>query len=68
MVPLDDEEADNSGEIVAKAPAIMLGYLNKPEETKAYFTEDGFAKTGDLGTVDSDGCIKFISRLHSLFR
>ena len=37
------------GEIVAKTSTMMKGYLNRPDENKKFFCEDGFARTGDLG-------------------
>ena len=46
------------GEIAVKGPMVMQGYYNMPEETKAVFTEDGFFKTGDLGSIDKEGYIK----------
>ena len=37
------------GEILAKTPTMLQGYLNRPDETKKFFCEDGFVRTGDLG-------------------
>jgi long-subunit acyl-CoA synthetase (AMP-forming) len=37
------------GEILAKNATMMKGYLKREEETKKFFTDDGFARTGDLG-------------------
>ncbi|MBP7174902.1 MAG: AMP-binding protein [Thermoclostridium sp.] len=43
------------GEIVTKGPHVMKGYLKNEELTKSVFTEDGFFKTGDCGSIDQDG-------------
>jgi long-chain acyl-CoA synthetase len=44
----------NEGEIICKGPGVMLGYLNKPDETAATL-KDGWLHTGDLGRFDEDG-------------
>ena len=36
----------------------MKGYFNKPEETKAVFTEDGWFKTGDAGNIDDQEILR----------
>lgn len=54
------------GEIAVKGPMVMQGYYNMPDETKAVFTEDGFFKTGDLGSIDSEGYIKLCGRAKNL--
>jgi acyl-CoA synthetase (AMP-forming)/AMP-acid ligase II len=34
---------------------VMVGYLNRPDETSKAFDEDGFLHTGDTAKYDEDG-------------
>mgnify|MGYP001118785996 CR=1 FL=1 len=43
------------GEIVARGRNIMKGYYKNEAQTAEVFTEEGFFRTGDLGTIDSKG-------------
>ncbi len=50
------------GEIQIKGDNVMMGYYKLPDETKAYFTEDGWLKTGDIGYFDKDDYLVFGER------
>lgn len=57
-VRIDSEDPYNIvGEIQVRGENVMLGYYKNEEATKATFTEDGWLRTGDLGTINKDNHI-----------
>jgi len=56
-------QGDNiRGNLEIKSPCRMKGYFKQPELTKAFFTEDGFAKTGDIAIRDENGYYDVLGR------
>ena len=67
MKLLDDDGREvttlgQSGEIAIKGPQVMAGYWQRPDETAKVMTEDGYFKTGDIGTMDARGLFKIVDR------
>jgi long-chain acyl-CoA synthetase len=58
----------SNGEIQMKSGGLMLGYYKEPEQTKAAFTDDGWLKTGDKGSLDAEGNLKITGRVKDLFK
>lgn len=61
-------DTDEEGEVQARGPFIMLGYLNRPDATAAAIDADGWLHTGDVGRMDQDGRIRLAGRLTEMFK
>lgn len=55
------------GELQVKTPALFLGYLNDPEQTRESFHEGWFC-TGDLVRRDAEGYYYFVARQKDIIR
>ena len=62
LVPLGGE-----GEIRVRTPSLLKSYWNKPEAT-AQSLVDGWLRTGDIGTIDSDGFLHFLGRRKEMLK
>ena len=62
----DDEGRElpigEQGEICARGPQVMPGYWQRPDETAAVMTTDGFFRTGDIGVMDEQGRVRIVDR------
>ncbi|KAA3616539.1 MAG: hypothetical protein DWQ05_12475 [Calditrichaeota bacterium] len=66
---VDDEQHQvapgDIGEIMIRSKQVMKYYLNRPEATKAVFS-NGWLNTGDVGKIDADGYLCLVDRKKDL--
>lgn len=51
-----------AGEIVLRGAQIMTGYWNRPDETAAVLSPEGWLRTGDVGRLDEEGYVFIVDR------
>jgi long-chain acyl-CoA synthetase len=56
-----------AGEIQVRGQNVMQGYYKNEDATNTIFTEDGWLKTGDLGTLDNNNNVFIRGRSKSMF-
>ncbi|MET0297121.1 MAG: AMP-binding protein [Microbacterium sp.] len=56
------------GEVWLRGPNVMLGYLNRPEETARTLDADGFLHTGDVAVYHRDGYFSIVDRVKELIK
>lgn len=66
-IRIDSDDPQNvAGEIQARGKNITVGYYKNPEANAVAFTDDGWFRTGDLGTIDENGNIFIRGRIKSM--
>jgi long-chain acyl-CoA synthetase len=63
---LASRNEQGEGEIETRGPSVFAGYRNNAEANAAAFTEDGWFRTGDLGTIDADAYVTITGRLKEM--
>jgi acyl-CoA synthetase (AMP-forming)/AMP-acid ligase II len=64
----EDVAAGEVGELWARGPQVMKGYLNRPDATAETIDADGWLRTGDLCRADEDGYLYVVDRLKELIK
>jgi 4-coumarate--CoA ligase len=66
----DGTEGDvgEDGEVLARGPQVVMGYLNNDKATHDTFDKDGFLHTGDRGAIDEEGMIHISDRIKELIK
>lgn len=60
-IRINNPDDNGSGEVWAKAASVMKGYYKNEQLTKEAF-EEGWFKTGDIGSIDKDGFLHINGR------
>ena len=60
-------DGKSAGEILIRGPWITGSYHDAPG-SESQFTEDGFWKSGDAGTIDAEGYLKITDRVKDLIK
>ena len=54
------------GELWVRGPQVMLGYWNRPDETREMLDEQGWLHTGDVAVVDDEGYLSIVDRIKDM--
>lgn len=55
-----------AGELCVRGPQVMKGYWQRPQETLAVMTSDGFLRTGDIAIMEADGYLRIVDRIKDM--
>lgn len=56
------------GEILARGPQIVMGYLNNEKATAETFDSEAWLHTGDVGYIDREGFITITDRIKEMIK
>ena len=68
VMPEIEVRIGDGNEIQVKGKLVMSGYYKKPQETAAVFTEDGWFRTGDAGSLTEQNGIILTERIKDLYK
>jgi len=56
------------GELEMWSPNMFVGYYGNEDATREALTDDGYLRTGDLGTTQNDGTFTYLGRMGDVLR
>lgn len=65
---VDCRIAQDSGEILVRSPANMLGYFKQATKSSEAIDEEGWLHTGDVGAIDAEGRLHITGRTKEIFK
>jgi long-chain acyl-CoA synthetase len=68
VMPGVDVKIGENNEILVKGATVTCGYYNKPEATKEAFTQEGYFRTGDAGSLTENNEIILSERIKDLYK
>ncbi|NMG41689.1 AMP-binding protein [Chelativorans sp. ZYF759] len=57
-----------TGEIQLRGTTLFSGYYGDEARTREAMTADGWLRTGDIGTIDADGRVRYVGRFKDMLR
>ena len=67
QIRIVNEDENGRGQIEVKGPNVMLGYLEE-EATTEVMTDDGWLRTGDIGTLEDRRFLRVFGRASDIFK
>ncbi|KAI4102671.1 MAG: hypothetical protein L6R37_004261 [Teloschistes peruensis] len=70
IVDLDGKElgVNERGEVLARGPQVVMGYLNNAKATAETFDQDGWLHTGDEGFFNEEGWLTITDRIKEMIK
>ena len=68
LMPELEARIGENNEILVKGNTVTCGYYKKPDETASAFTEDGWFRTGDAGSLTKQNGIVLTERIKDLYK
>ncbi len=65
-LPGFEVRTDEEGELLIRSPTVFAGYYKDPAATAEVLGDDGWLRSGDVGSIDEDGFIHITDRMKDI--